>query len=215
MTTYYKYPKIPHLPNSPGISEDDIILDVYDNFKGKKVIISEKMDGENTNFYKDHYHARSIDSRHHPSRSMVKSFWGGIRYNIPKGWRIIGENLYATHSIHYTDLDSYFYGFSIWDNKNFCIGWDKTLKFFDNIGIRGVTGFYAGEFDLDEIMDRFNDYKLFRESDGHEVEGFVIRLYDGFEYENFGNSIAKYVRKGHVQTDEHWMHKEVVPNKLK
>jgi hypothetical protein len=48
---------------------------------------------------------------------------------------------------------------------------------------------------------------------GHE--GFVVRNADSFMLSDFENSIAKFVRRNHVQTDEHWMLKEVTPNKLK
>jgi hypothetical protein len=46
-------------------------------------------------------------------------------------------------------------------------------------------------------------------------EGIVCRVADEFHYDDFQQNYAKAVRKGHVQTDEHWMEKVVVPNKLK
>ena len=60
------------------------------------------------------------------------------------------------------------------------------------------------------------DEKFLREYkiDTTKQEGFVIRLADSFKFEDFSTSIAKWVRKGHVQTDEHWMYKKVIPNKL-
>jgi dihydroneopterin aldolase len=42
-----------------------------------------------------------------------------------------------------------------------------------------------------------------------------VRLEDAFDYRDFRRSVAKFVRKNHVQTDEHWMAGEVIPNKLK
>jgi len=48
-----------------------------------------------------------------------------------------------------------------------------------------------------------------------EHEGYVIRTADSFPYDEFGTHIAKYVRKNHVQTDEHWLNQSVVKNKLK
>jgi hypothetical protein len=51
--------------------------------------------------------------------------------------------------------------------------------------------------------------------DGKEHEGYVVRNADGFDYKDFSTNVAKYVRKNHVQTDTHWMHSQVVPNKLK
>ena len=35
-------------------------------------------------------------------------------------------------------------------------------------------------------------------------EGFVIRTTDGFPLSVFESHVAKYVREGHVQTDEAW-----------
>ncbi len=46
-------------------------------------------------------------------------------------------------------------------------------------------------------------------------EGIVIRPASSFHYTNFSKSVAKWVRKNHVQTDNHWIHSEIIPNKLK
>ena len=46
------------------------------------------------------------------------------------------------------------------------------------------------------------------------MEGYVVRLADSFDVGDFSKSIAKYVRAGHVQTDEHWLDKPMVKNEL-
>jgi hypothetical protein len=46
-------------------------------------------------------------------------------------------------------------------------------------------------------------------------EGYVIRLADTFNIKDFQQSVGKFVRPNHVQTDEHWMSKPVEPNRLK
>ena len=112
MERRYKHPRILHLPWSPGISRDDKVLDDPSIFVDKQVVVTEKMDGENTTFYKDGLHARSVNSGSHPSRSWVKDLHARMAWRIPEGIRICGENLYAKHSIHYTDLPSYFLVFS-------------------------------------------------------------------------------------------------------
>lgn len=99
-----KYPRTPHLPGSLGCTSDDKVLATTSHFAGKAVIVSEKMDGENSTIYNDGYHARSIDSRHHPSRDWLTAFHATVAYKIPAGWRLCGENLYARHSIPYVDL---------------------------------------------------------------------------------------------------------------
>lgn len=108
---WVKYPRTYHLPWSCSISNDDRILHDLSCFQNRRVIVTEKMDGENTTMYRDHIHARSVDSRNHPSRNWVKNLWGRLSHDIPSGWRICGENLFATHSISYSNLQSYFLDF--------------------------------------------------------------------------------------------------------
>jgi hypothetical protein len=202
-----KYKRTYHFDFSEGRSSDDKILYDLSNFIDKEVVATEKMDGENTTMMSTCYYARSLDSNNHPSRNWVKGIWGKIQYEIPEDWRICGENLYATHSIHYTDLPSYFMVFNIWNEKNFCLSWDETVEWCKLLGLEHVPVLYRGVFDLEAIKK----IKI----DPEKQEGFVIRIVDSFSYEDFSKSIAKYVRKGHVQTDEHWVNQKIVPNELK
>ena len=47
------------------------------------------------------------------------------------------------------------------------------------------------------------------------MEGYVVRLAERFAYADFAQSVAKWVRAQHVQTTQHWMFAEVVPNQLR
>lgn len=206
---YTKYPSTPHLPFSKGLQRDDTRITSLNNLSDVEVIVTEKMDGENTTLYPDHMHARSIDSRHHVSRDWVKSFWNTIRFSIPTGYRLCGENVYARHSVTYTDLDTYFYGFSIWDDKNICQSWDDTVEMFELLGVKSVPVIYRGPFDIKVLEDIAKNF------DTLNKEGFVVRVAKSFHYNDFSTHVAKWVREGHVQTDQHWMHSKVIPNKLK
>lgn len=209
-TPYVKYPRTNHLPWSPGVNDDDRVLKDTGVFVGKRVIVSTKQDGENTSMYTDHIHARSIDSRGGEDRAWVKQFWSTISYEIPSDWRICGENLWAEHSIHYDNLESYFNGFSIWDDRNECLSWDDTLEWFELFGITPVPVLYDGIWDEKAIR------ALEKKMDFNKDEGYVVRLADSFPYSEFKNSIAKFVRKGHVQTARHWRQgRQFIPNKLK
>lgn len=200
-----KYPRTFHLPWSPGISRDDKVLESIENFIGKEVIVTWKMDGENTTLYKDYYHARSLDSKHHISQDWLKKFHSQFKFDIPEGWRICGENLFATHRIHYNSLKSYFYGFSIWNSENVCLNWDETIEWFELFGINPVEVIYSGIF----------DEKLLKKIDLGENEGYVVRLKDSFKYEDFSKSVAKYVRSGFVPGGtQHWRSCQIVPNGL-
>ncbi len=196
---YVKYGRTFHLPHSPGIHDDDKALKDYSNFEGKRVIISLKMDGENTTGYSDgHIHARSIDSRGGEDRAWVKQFLSQILYELPPGWRICGENMWAEHSIHYDLLPSYFLGFSIWNERGVCLSWDETKMWFELLGITPVTVRYDGIFDMRAL-------KMMEQSlNFYEDEGYVIRVADAFPYKDFKSCIAKWVRPGHVQTTKHW-----------
>jgi len=202
----YKYPRTQHLPWSPGISSDDLLNANLECFKGQQIIVTEKMDGENTSLYCDYIHARSINGRPHISRDWVKSFHGKIAHLIPEGWRLCGENLYARHSIEYENLPSYFMLFSVWNEKNICLSWAETKEWAELLGVSIVPTIYQGIFDEKELR------KL--QIDTQQVEGYVVRLASSFSYADFSNSVIKWVRKGHVQTDEHWMNSEVIPNLL-
>ena len=69
-TTRVRYPRTYHLPWSPGATDDDRVLPDVRHFEGQEVVVTAKMDGEQTTMYTDYLHARSIDWSRHPSRSL-------------------------------------------------------------------------------------------------------------------------------------------------
>ena len=198
-----------HLPWSPGLQNDDRLIENLSGLEGREVIVTEKMDGENSSLYRNGFHARSLDSRHHPSRDWLKRFHGNLAYQIPEGWRICGENMYAQHSIAYDDLESYFYGFSIWTDRNVAVSVNAQDELFEELGIVQPKRFYRGIFDEKVLHD------LAASLDPTKVEGFVVRVTDAIPFDDFGMKVAKWVRKGHVQTDEHWANQQIIPNRLR
>jgi hypothetical protein len=215
-----KYPRTVHFPWSPGASNDDVKLDSVDHFKGKLCVITEKMDGENTTIYQDGIHARSLDSGYHPSRTWVKALQAKIGSSIPKKWRICGENLYAKHSIGYENLSSFFQVFSIWDDKNNALSWKDTLEWAELLELKTVPVLAEGVFNSDYKWEDLYHWKefpiLYQERafiDKSKAEGYVLRVAESFHFSEFKKSVAKYVRKGHVQTDKHWLLAPMIPNK--
>jgi RNA ligase len=198
-TNWVKYPRTYHLPWSQSITKDDRVIESLDIFLNQEVVVTKKMDGENSTLYPNHCHARSLDSQNHPSRNWLKNFWQNIRMDIPRGWRICGENLFATHSIPYTDLPSYFLGFSIWDERNNCFSWEQTLEWFQLLKIEPVPTIYTGVFDEAAIKQLWNP------KDTSSSEGYVVRLRHSFHYSQFRRKVAKFVRPNQVQTTKHWM----------
>ncbi|MFD8984843.1 RNA ligase family protein [Streptomyces sp. NPDC059564] len=199
------YPRTAHLPWSPGATPDDVRASGPSALAGREVVVTEKLDGENTTLYADGLHARSLDSGHHPSRAWVKGLQGRIGGGIPAGWRVCGENLYARHSLAYEELDSWFYGFSVWDGDH-CLDWDRTVRFLGRLGVPAPRVLWRGVYDERALRGL--------RPDTSRQEGYVVRTVAGFRREDFGRYVAKWVRGGHVQTDTHWMYAPVVPNGL-
>lgn len=204
----YKYPRTYHLPFSETITSDDKVLKDTFQFHGKQVIVTEKMDGENSTIYNNYYHARSLDSKHSAYHSWLMSYIQQFQYMIPDNWRVCGEYLFAKHSIEYHDLESYFLVFSVWDGEQ-CLSWDDTEKFCKQLGLQLVPVLYKGEYDEELIK------KIAKETVSKGGEGIVVRLQDSFSYADFPKSVAKFVRKNHVQTDTHWKNQDITKNKLK
>jgi len=202
-----KYFRTYHLPWSEAVADDDIVREAP--FKSTdEVVVTIKMDGENTSLYPSgRSHARSIDSANHPSRDYVKAYWQERSYLLPPGWRVCGENLYARHSIEYNDLKAYLYVFSIWTEKNECLSWDEMQVWVELLDMVSVAAIYRGPYNEAAIKAAFVPFK-------GTHEGYVVRSAGSFKYEDAADNLAKCVRKNHVQTTEHWMFAEIVPNKL-
>ncbi len=204
---WIKYPRTYHLPQSPGCTKDDRVIQSTVCFHGKRVIVTEKRDGENTTLYTDYIHARSVTVDNHPTKNWIKNYQAQIGWNIPEGWRVCGENLWAKHSIAYDDLASYFEAFSVWNSGNICVCWDDSLEYLELMDIKHVPILYDGLWD-ESLIERFTP------KDTSRQEGFVIRLADEFHYSQFRSSVAKWVRKGHVQTSHNWKRQIIEKNKL-
>jgi len=204
-----KYPRTLHHPTSPGVQSDDKVAKDLSLLEGQMVVITDKMDGENTTLYRDGYHARSLDSGFHPSRSWLAGFHGSIAHLIPDGWRICGENLYARHSVAYADLPSYFMAFSVWTDRNTCLSYDDEQDFLEERGIPHTPLIARGAYSESLIEDAAQSI------DTNQKEGIVVRLASAFAFADFQRAVIKWVRAGHVQAETHWRSGPITPNGLK
>lgn len=205
-----KYPRTYHLPWSPGTTKDDRVMEDLSVLASGEIVVTVKMDGENTTMYRDYLHARSLTYEPHPSRDRIKAFHASIMNDIPEGWRICGENLYAKHSIAYENLKDYFLVFSVWDDQNRCLSWKDTYEWVELMGLNMVPVLYIGPWN--EKMLRSLILSI---HDNDPCEGYVVRCTDSFGYGQFRTHVGKYVREDHVQTHGHWMRNKIVPNKLR
>lgn len=203
-TPRVKYPRTPHLPWSPGVGGDDVVGRTL-GFEGRRVVVTEKMDGENTTLYRDGVHARSLDGGMHPSRAWVRALQGRVGWRIPAGYRVCGENLYARHSIAYEALPTYFLAFSVWDGPT-ALSWEDTVAFCAERELATVPVLWEGTWDERAVRGLSVDRE--------RSEGYVVRVADAFPFADFARSVAKWVRPQHVTTDDHWLSRPVVPNGL-
>lgn len=171
------------------------------------IVATEKMDGENSTIHRKGCHARSPDSRYHPSRDWLKAFAAGISPMLSEDERIVGENLYARHSVAYESLPSFFLGFS-WIVNDVIQPWDGTLERFKELGIKAVPTLYRGPYRSRLFED------LAASLDQEAQEGFVVRVAGAFSEDEMPSRMGKYVRADHVQSDVHWMKAELVPNRM-
>lgn len=212
-----KYPRTFHLPWSLGATDDDkthSLEDVERMFGGREVVVTEKLDGENTSIYANgETHARSLDSASHASRDYVRGKARELApQGFPEGWRILGENLYARHSIAYDRLPDFFVVFGIADVSNVARSWDEVEEWANLLDLPVAPVLYRGVWDKRKIQNLFPRRSDLR-SDGGTAEGYVVRVASDFSMDSFEENVAKFVRENHVQTDVHWMQAEVVPNR--
>ena len=217
-----KYGRSFHLPWSPGTTSDDkrhTRLELEEMFVGKTVVITEKLDGENTTIYADgKCHARSTDSVAHPSRTRMASLAARIKsFGMPEGWRIVGENVYAKHSIYYNQLPDFFLVFGIVNEKNISLPWSEVVEWCELLELHTVPVVDSFTFDYPHLDSSSWSHLYPRNSafsTHNNAEGYVVRLEDGYSMNDLSSSLSKFVRQGHVQTDEHWMHAALTFNSI-
>lgn len=193
-----KYPRTPHAPSSASRDKDDLVMSQsdFDKLSSGDCIITEKLDGECASLLHDRCHARSEDSPHHASRDWLKGFHANLAYRIPRNLQIVGEYLYAIHSIEYTNLASYFYVFAMIDlDQKIFLSWDETKLRAWNLGLPLVPVFGTNQF----YYPTAHGSML-----GGELEGLVIRNRNAFPISEFASNCAKIVRANHVKTDDTW-----------
>lgn len=207
-----KYPRTFHLPYSPTSTSDDKRMSTDEHFKGKLVVVTIKMDGENTTIYKNTSHARSLNSVvDSEDRNWIEAFRNTIRDCLSDNMRICGENMFYKHTCVYNNLKSMYYAHSIW-NGSTCLSWKDTVAIAKLFEISMSDIIYIGPYSKTKILNNYEKYKKTSEDD---VEGFVVRLYDSFTYDDFSYSVNKYVDESFQVPDTHWRHAEKVKNKLK
>lgn len=186
--------------------------------------------------------ARNGSQANHKSFSMLKDIYWEIHEDMPSDIQIFGEWLYAKHSIHYgcncieecqdvgKSLSEYFeneYGnrvyfqiFGVYNMEfDFWYSWPETEKIADELGFPTVPVIdVSGNKDKPMYVNKnqfYEDvYEKAQEVIGNGGEGVVVRSKYPFHYGEFRKRVGKYVRKNHVKSEEHWSHKQILPNRI-
>jgi len=211
-----KYPRIYHLPWSPGGTRDDKRLASVDSLLKTPLVVTEKVDGSNVCLTRDALFARShTGPPSHASFDLLKAIHARVKHRITPGIFLFGEWAYATHSIPYTDLPAYLLIFGVCDGE-YWWNWQRTVQVAQGLGLAMVPMVEAGRSytTAKELRERTDALACQLSLCGGQREGLVVRLPHNFDTRCFTTSIAKWVRADHVQTDAHWTRQAVRVNGL-
>jgi len=211
-----KYGRTGHYPFSPGTTSDDRIQHDYWDYLQliPRVVHTEKLDGENNCLSKYGVFARSHAAPTvSPWTETLRQYWHSIRHDLGDR-EVFLENLYAVHSLRYRNLEHHFHVFAIRENDRW-LSWEETK-------------FYAGMLDLPtvpeigivtvpadrkryeaDVLSMVAGRGAYDPVNAHDhtpatMEGIVTRNTASYTTSAFAQNVFKYVRKGHVKTDQHW-----------
>lgn len=203
-----KYPRTFHWPTSPGVQSDDKIHRNISRLIGVPVSVTEKMDGSNVTLCNGEIYARSTATpSQHAWHGMVRKHHAWKTRDLGPDYKICGEDMYAIHSIEYDGFreSETFRVFNIL-YKDEWLSFDDRYALCQQLDLRmAPVWLYAAKFESEKDLSKWLAANITRGSHhGPVSEGFVVQTMDSFSKADFSNCVAKYVRAGHVQTDQHW-----------
>lgn len=215
MSISRKYGRTYHYPFSPGTTSDDRInRDYWQHIsKHEKIVHTEKLDGENNCLSRYGVFARSHAA---PTTSswtrVIRERWDLIKNDLGD-LEIFGENLYAVHSIEYRKLEHYYYVFAVRIHDQW-LSWEEVQFYaamfdFPTVPVLNIAA-PSDEKSLQyQVLQLASEPSVFESFDvitgaACQREGIVSRNALSFGVDAFETNVFKYVRKGHVKTDEHW-----------
>ncbi|MEY4935696.1 MAG: hypothetical protein RIS64_2055 [Bacteroidota bacterium] len=208
MTQSRKYDRTYHFPFSKGAKNDDKISFDWQGILENELVITEKLDGENTCLKADGVYARSHAApTRNPWAENMWQIWSNTKSYLGD-LEIFGENLYGVHSIEYAKLPAYFFVFAIRDGDTW-LSWDEVTFYAQALDLKTAPVLERGKFKEVQLTNTILQY-ISRDKAlpylplGDEMEGVVVRNAAAFATDVFYQNVLKYVRENHVQTDEHW-----------
>lgn len=211
-----KYGRTYHYPFSPGTTSDDRINHDYwhDLQQIQTLVHTEKLDGENNCLNRYGVFARSHAApTTSPWTATLREFWQRVRGELGN-LEIFLENLYAIHSIQYQHLEHHFYVFAVREH-DLWLSWEEVKFYAGLLELPTVpeieveptpSHIEAFEQKITSIVQTAGALCPVDMATGKPctMEGIVSRNADAFSTAAFAQNVFKWVRKGHVKTNQHW-----------
>ena len=216
MSISKKYGRTFHYPFSPGTTSDDRIYhDYWQQINRLTTILhTEKLDGENNCMNSHGVFARSHAApTTSPWTSFLREKWSSLKNDLGH-YEIFGENLYAIHSIEYPLIENHYYVFGVRELDKW-LSWEETVfiaNVFDlpTVPVIETVAEFSNQASFEkDILNLVKNQSIFKSVDAQTgkpciMEGLVSRNIGEYDVSDFENNVFKYVRLGHVKTDEHW-----------
>lgn len=212
-----KYGRTYHFPFSPGTTSDDRFNHTYweDIQRIETLVHTEKLDGENNCLNQFGVFARShIAPTTSPWTSQLRERWILLKNDL-SDIELFGENLYAVHSIEYKRIEEYYFIFAVRCMDKW-LSWEE-VKFyaamFDFPTVPELAIEPVMDLSKDSLQEKIENWAKEESAFGSlnpltvddcTREGIVTRNVEEYSVSEFMHNVFKYVRKGHVKTDEHW-----------
>lgn len=208
-----KFPKTSHLLwLSPQPARDDKVISLADAeafIASGEIVVEEKVDGANLGLSFDETGLLRAQNRGNFLEGRLSGQWEGlrgwlsrhetkVREHLPPGAVLYGEWCYAQHSMAYTRLPDWFFGFDVLDASDRFWSTRRRDVLFATMGVEPVREVARGRFTLRELRAMLSEPSAY--GDG-PVEGLYLRC----EEDEWLRQRAKLVRPEFVQgIGEHW-----------
>lgn len=149
------------------------------------MIITEKLDGWQCNFFNDMIFAKHVLARqrvYDPIKKLYEKIKCNYeKHNIPKTHIIFGEAMLRVKNITYSRLDSIYYVFDIFDTeKNLWLSWKEIVDIATKLGLKTVPVVFKGLATPCELLTKLSKFmdlpSVFSTSSSPcQKEGVVLR----------------------------------------
>ena len=179
---------------------------------GVSLVVTEKCDGSNLTYTRKSVFSRSHSGPpSHASFDLAKATHARLAHLLSEGISVFCEYCYAVHSIEYTGLPDYSLVFGVRDDERGLFwDWDMVSAQANDLGLPTVPVLFRGSVSTEAELKALTEALSAEPSAlGGPREGVVVRLAGEFPDTAFSVSLGKWVRKGHVTTDDHWLYQAI------